>query len=103
MAVGRSANVNDADVFHSLPFLYRRCSFTLRIVRLPPCYPVPVEDLRIISKLKRGPKPEIVAYMEGKELRRLMRKHRVTIRELAQRMQITQKRIRERREEGRAV
>ena len=38
--------------------------------------------------------------MEGKELRRLMRKYRVTIRELSQRMGITQKRIRLRREIG---
>jgi hypothetical protein len=59
-----------------------------------------VEDLRIISKLKRGPKPEIVAIMEGKEVQRLMRKYRVTIRELSQRMGITQKRIRLRREIG---
>jgi len=59
-----------------------------------------VEDLRIISKLKRGPKPEIVAFMEGKEVQRLMRKYRVTIRELSQRMGVTQKRIRLRREIG---
>ncbi len=59
-----------------------------------------MEDLRIIVKLKRGPKPEIVAFMEGKEVKRLMRKFRVTIRELSQRMGITQKRIRLRREIG---
>jgi hypothetical protein len=59
-----------------------------------------VEDLRIISKLKRGPKPEIVAFMEGKEVARLMRKYRVTIRELSRTMGITQKRIRLRREIG---
>ena len=54
-----------------------------------------MEDLRIIVKLKRGPKPEIVAFMEGKEVKRLMRKYRVTIRELSHRMGITQKRIRQ--------
>ena len=59
-----------------------------------------MEDLRIISKIKRGPKPEIVAFMEGNEVKRLMRKYRVTIRELSQRMGITQKRIRLRREIG---
>ena len=64
------------------------------------CYAVAVEDLGIIVKLKRGPKPEIVAYLPGKELRRLMRQYRVTIRELSQRMGITQKRIRLRREIG---
>lgn len=65
-----------------------------------------MEDLRIIVKLKRGPKPEIIAFMEGKEIKRLMRKYKVTIRELSKRMGITQKRIRLRREiglEGRAL
>ena len=38
--------------------------------------------------------------MGGKELVRLMRKEHVTIRDLARRMQITQKRIREVRETG---
>jgi hypothetical protein len=59
-----------------------------------------MEDLRIIVKLKRGPKPEIVAFMEGKEVKRLMRKYKVTIRELSRRMGITQKRIRLRRQIG---
>jgi len=59
-----------------------------------------VEDLGIISKLKRGPKPEIVAYLPGERLIYLMRVNRVTIRELSQRMGITQKRIRLRREIG---
>ena len=54
----------------------------------------------MIVKLKRGPKPEIVAYLPGEEIIRLMRKNRVTIRELSQRMGITQKRIRLRREIG---
>jgi transcriptional regulator with XRE-family HTH domain len=54
-----------------------------------------VEDVRIIVKLKRGPNPEIVDFMEGKEVKRLMRKNRVTIRELSQRMGITMKRIRQ--------
>ena len=38
--------------------------------------------------------------MEGKELKRLMRREGVAIRELARRMQITQKRIRQIREQG---
>ncbi len=38
--------------------------------------------------------------MEGKEMKRLMRVNKVTIRELSARMQITQKRIREVRESG---
>ena len=38
--------------------------------------------------------------MEGKEVKRLMRVHKVTIRELSARMQITQKRIRQIRESG---
>ena len=38
--------------------------------------------------------------MEGREIRRLMRVHKVTIRELAARMQIYQKRIRYVREHG---
>lgn len=38
--------------------------------------------------------------LEGRELRRLMRVHKVTIRELSERMQITQKRIRQIREIG---
>ena len=38
--------------------------------------------------------------MEGKEMKRLMRVNKVTIRELSARMQITQKRIREVRETG---
>jgi hypothetical protein len=38
--------------------------------------------------------------MEGREVTRLMRKHRVTIRELSKRMGIPQKRIRLRREIG---
>ena len=59
-----------------------------------------MEDLRDISKLKRGPKPESVAFMEGKEVQRLMRKYKVTIRDLSQRMGVTQKRIRRRREIG---
>ena len=59
-----------------------------------------MEDLGIISKLKRGSKPEIVAYLPGKRLIDLMRVNRVTIRELSQRMGITQKRIRLRREIG---
>ena len=37
-----------------------------------------MEDLRIIVKVKRGPKPEIVAFMEGKEVKRLMGKYGVT-------------------------
>lgn len=36
----------------------------------------------------------------GEQLRSMMRKHKVTIRELAKRMQITQKQIRNRRENG---
>lgn len=38
--------------------------------------------------------------MTGKQLRSLMRQHKVTIRELAQRTQITMKRIRQARETG---
>jgi hypothetical protein len=38
--------------------------------------------------------------LEGRELKRLMRVHKVTIRELSKRMQITQKRIRQVREQG---
>ena len=38
--------------------------------------------------------------MTGKELTSLMRRHKVTIRELARRIQIPQKRIRYRRETG---
>ena len=38
--------------------------------------------------------------LEGREVRRLMRVHKVTIRQLSQRMQITMKRIREIRELG---
>lgn len=38
--------------------------------------------------------------MSGRELRSLMRKHRVTIRELSRRAQVTQKRIREVRTKG---
>jgi hypothetical protein len=38
--------------------------------------------------------------MEGKEVKRLMRVHNVTIRELSRRMQITQKQIRQIREIG---
>jgi len=59
-----------------------------------------MEDLGIISKLKRGSKPEIIAYLPGKRLIYLMRVNRVSIRELSQRMGITQKRIRLRREIG---
>ena len=38
--------------------------------------------------------------MTGTELATLMRRHKVTIRELARRIQITQKRVRYRRETG---
>ena len=38
--------------------------------------------------------------IEGREIARLMRRYRVTIRELSRRMQITQKRIRKIREIG---
>ena len=38
--------------------------------------------------------------MTGKELATLMRRHNVTIRELARRIQVTQQRIRLRRETG---
>ena len=38
--------------------------------------------------------------MTGKELATLMRRHKVTIRELARRIQITQKSVRQRRETG---
>ena len=41
-----------------------------------------------------------MTFVTGREIASLMRKHRTTIRELAQRMQITQKRIRQVRECG---
>jgi hypothetical protein len=59
-----------------------------------------MEEIRIISKLKPGPKPEIVAFMEGREVQRLMRAYKVTIRELSLRMGITMKRIRQIRKIG---
>ena len=52
-------------------------------------YPAPVEFIELHT-----------GRMEGKELVRLMWRERVTIRELARRMQITQKRIREVRGTG---
>lgn len=44
--------------------------------------------------------PRMAELMTGKELTSLMRRHNVTIRELARRIQITQKRVRMRRDIG---
>lgn len=52
------------------------------------------------EQVRRDIVREMRTTMTGRELRRLMRRHKVTIRQLAQRMQITMKRVREVRKNG---
>ena len=57
-------------------------------------------DRLLGEQVRRDLAAEDAATMTGPELRRLMRQHKITIRQLAAKMQITIKRVREVRRDG---